>query len=179
MNLVLKRMIKEGYSVLPNGKKIKVHSSIQQQDGELLAKIIRKLKPKTCLEVGLGYGISTLFILEELSKMKDSKLIGIDGFQFETGFNKITQGHGWDGVGVHNVKSAGYGSIYKLYNSISQDILPQLKRKGLRIDFANVDGGGKFDELMVDFFYINEMLKVGELLFLIATSALLWKYAIL
>ena len=43
----------------------------------------------------------------------------------------------------------------------SEVALPELYDKGLRVDVAIIDGVHTLDHTMIDFFYINRMLKVG------------------
>jgi len=41
-------------------------------------------------------------------------------------------------------------------------VLPELERSGQRVDFAFIDGWHTFDFTLVDFFFIDRMLKVGS-----------------
>ena len=43
----------------------------------------------------------------------------------------------------------------------SEFALPQLLKEGAVLDFAFIDGWHTFDHVLVDFFYINRMLRVG------------------
>ena len=43
----------------------------------------------------------------------------------------------------------------------SHHVLPKLAAEGRKIDFAFIDGWHTFDHTLIDFFYIDEMLRVG------------------
>lgn len=60
-----------------------------------------------------------------------------------------------------NLKRAGYDSMVELVHKTSQAALPQLVDRGLRIDFAFIDGLHTFDHALVDFFYIDQLLRIG------------------
>jgi hypothetical protein len=51
--------------------------------------------------------------------------------------------------------------MIELHEAPSFQVLPKLQADGLRIDFAFIDGCHTFDYAMVDFFYIDKMLRVG------------------
>ena len=60
--------------------KIKKYAKFQQEKNEpyFINGIIRKLKPKKCLEIGVAYGGSAILILNALKEIKDSFLISLD-----------------------------------------------------------------------------------------------------
>lgn len=145
-------MVKTGLTILPSGEYTEITGFIDPLCGILLQKIIRDLKPKISLEVGLGFGISTLYILESMHDTNGQKLIGIDPAQFDK--------H-WRGGGLYNIRRAGYGSLYEFHENTSQQILPKLAENGQLIDFAFIDGWHTFDHTLIDFFYIDQMLNIG------------------
>ncbi|MCI0545826.1 MAG: class I SAM-dependent methyltransferase [Candidatus Rokubacteria bacterium] len=127
------------------------HSYIPREEGEFLQKLILEVKPRVSVEVGLGYGISSLFICEALTQVQAERHIIIDPYQFP----------GWGGIGLHNLKEAGYDRLVDFREAPSHLALPQLEAEGLRIDFAFIDGWHTFDYALVDFFYIDRLLRVG------------------
>jgi predicted O-methyltransferase YrrM len=144
MGSVLQEILKTGFA---DGISVPLHSQIRKADGKFLQSIIRKIQPHVCLEVGLAFGISALFIREVLDPR--SRYIAIDPFQH----------HYWHGIGLTNLRRAGYE--VEFYEETSQAILPRLWANGLTIDFAFIDGMHTFDHALVDFFYIDRMLRVG------------------
>jgi predicted O-methyltransferase YrrM len=149
---VLRSILETGRTILPSGDDVAATSCIDRASGALLQRAIRKLRPSIAVEVGLAFGISTLYILDALSEVGGEKLIGIDPAQHDD--------H-WRGGGLHNVLRSGYNSLYEFHEDTSQRVLPRLVAKGQRVDFAFVDGWHTLDHVLVDFFYIDQMLRVG------------------
>jgi hypothetical protein len=151
-NPVLEEIIRSGEVVLPSGERVPVSSNIDPACGALLQKAIVEARPKIAIEVGLAYGISTLYMLEALAAAGAQKLIGMDPAQFD---------NFWRGGGLHNVKRSGYGGLYEFHESSSQQVLPMLAARGERVGLGFIDGWHTFDHALVDFFYIDQILEVG------------------
>jgi predicted O-methyltransferase YrrM len=127
---------------------VKVHGYISLSEGQFLQKLVGQLDPTVTLEVGLGFGVSALFICDALNIRNETQHIIIEPKQ-------------WEGVGIANLRRAGYGDIVRLIEAPSYRALPELERLGQRIDFAFIDGWHTFDFCLLDFFYIDRMLNVG------------------
>ena len=165
MNSVLGEILRTGYAKAPNGQLVKMHSGINADEGEFLQKLISELKPVVSLEVGLAYGKSALFICDGLCKIPNSRHIIIDPNQHGGPW-----GDSWEGVGLHNLRRAGYEEMIEFYEEPSYQALPKLQAQGCNIDFAFVDGWHTFDYTMIDFFYIDKMLRVGGIVVLDDTN---------
>ena len=152
LNRVLQNIVQTGRTVLPSGEEVEATSYIDQACGSLLQKVIRTIRPKVGVEVGLAFGISTLYILEAMRDSGGEKLIGMDPAQHDD--------H-WRGGGLHNVCRAGLESLYEFHENTSQQVLPGLVGQGQTIQFAFIDGWHTFDHTLIDFFYIDQMLEVG------------------
>jgi predicted O-methyltransferase YrrM len=135
----------DGSEVLP------LDSAITPDVGGFLQTLIRQRKPKTTLEVGLAFGVSALFICEALQEYGGLHHIAIDAFQ-------STQ---WKGIGVNNLKLAGFGNLAELRESYSHLALAELEALGTRIDFAFIDGWHAFDSALTDFFHVYRLLSLG------------------
>lgn len=157
MNPVLENILRTGNTASSCGEIIKVHSQISEKEGESLQEMILKISPKVSLEIGLGFGIASLYICEALAKVQAERHIIIDPFQHQA----WPGNPGWKGIGLLNLKRAGYEKIVQFHEAPSFKVLPKLQADGCRIDFAFVDGWHTFDYVMVDFFYIDKMLRVG------------------
>jgi len=157
MNPVLEKILRTGNTTSANGEIIKAHSQISEKEGEFLQEIISEVRPKVSLEIGLAYGIASLFICEALAKVQAERHIVIDPFQREAWKGNP----GWKGIGLLNLRRAGYEKMIEFHEAPSFRVLPKLEADGVRIDFAFIDGWHTFDYVMVDFFYIDKMLRVG------------------
>jgi predicted O-methyltransferase YrrM len=151
MNPVLETILRTGNTTSADGEIIKVHSQISEKEGELLQEIISEVRPRVSLEIGLAYGIASLYICEALAKVQAERHIIIDPCQHQ----------GWKGIGFLNLRRAGYEKMIEFHEAPSFRVLPKLEADGLRIDFAFIDGWHTFDYVMVDFFHIDKMLRVG------------------
>jgi predicted O-methyltransferase YrrM len=83
MNPVLEKILRTGNTTSIGGEIIRVHSQISEEEGELLQEMILELRPKVSLEIGLGFGISSLYICEALAKVEAERHIIIDPFQYQ------------------------------------------------------------------------------------------------
>lgn len=115
-----------------------------RQEGEFLQKIIDEAKPKQSLEIGLAYGVSSLFICDALARIPGARHIIVDPAQFDAEY--------WKGAGLNNLKAAGYSEMIEFYNLPSHIALPKLESDGRQVEFAFIDGAHQFDHVMVDFF---------------------------
>jgi len=157
LNPVLKEVIRTGSCKSPEGGTIKIQFGVSPEEGRFLQSIISELKPVVSLEVGLAYGISALFICDALPKTDRTRHIVIDPYQLVG----PSWGDSWKGIGLSNLKDAGFENIVEFHDLPSHIALPKLESQGVKIDFAFIDGWHTFDHTLVDFFYIDRMLKVG------------------
>ena len=156
MNPVLERILDTGM-VSDGTKTVRLHSNMQQEEGDLIQRIITTVRPSMTLETGMAYGISTLYICEALSRLPHpAKHIAIDP----------DQSKGWQGIGRYNVQQAGYEQMVQIIEEGSEIALPRLLADGVRIEFAVIDGWHTFDHALIDFFYINRMLSIGGVVLL-------------
>lgn len=134
----------------PDFPQLPVH--VDKAEGAFLQAIIATLRPSTTLEVGCAYGVSTLYICEALAALGTPvRHIVIDPFQ-------ATQ---WKGIGLRNASAAGFGAMIEFHGDYSELALPRLVARGDVLDFALVDGWHTFDQVMVEFYYLSRLLRVG------------------
>lgn len=146
-----------GVTILSDGAPVPVHSNMGPESGRLIQTAIQATLPSMGLEVGLAFGISTLYILDAMRSHGDGVLIGIDPAQHDAT---------WRGGGLQNVKRAGFNDRYLFHEEQSQIVLPRLDAAGTRVQFALIDGWHTFDHTLVDFFFIDRMLDVGGIIIL-------------
>ncbi len=175
MNPVLEEILRTGFAISRSGKRLQVRSHITAEEGNFLQEIVAEIKPRVSLEVGFAYGVSTLFICETLASQPAARHIVIDPHQFQpTGMQK---GHEtYDGAGLYNLKKAGYDRFVEFLEVPSQLALPKLVSEGVQVDFAFIDGFHTFDFALVDFFYVDRLLRCGGVVVLDDTDfPSLWK----
>jgi predicted O-methyltransferase YrrM len=151
MHDILKEILETGQVIDENNNVFKLHSHTEAKQGKELQRILTEIKPKVSLEIGLAYGISSLFILEVISKLENSRHIIIDPFPDVY----------WNNIGLVNIKRAGYSRFITFYKDFSYNILPKLYQENLKIDFAYIDSTKVFDFILTDFFFIDKLLNVG------------------
>ena len=99
MNPVAQRILEtgavsDGDVVYPLGQ-----YHMDAREGSVLQKAIAAVRPIVSLEIGMAYGLSTLFICEELAKQHGKAThVVIDPFQNSD----------WRGIGMRHVREAGY-----------------------------------------------------------------------
>jgi predicted O-methyltransferase YrrM len=121
---------------------------VKKAAGEFIYALIKKNKLKSTLESGLGLGVSAAYIISATR----SKHIAIDPF-YKTE---------WDSsIAMANMKKLGFNDLLIYYKDYSYNILPQLAKKGLKLDFAFIDGDHKYDSIFIDYFYMDLMLQKG------------------
>ena len=125
-----------GVTILSDGAPVPVHSNMGPESGRLIQTAIQATLPSMGLEVGLAFGISTLYILDAMRSHGDGVLIGIDPAQHDAT---------WRGGGLQNVKRAGFNDRYLFHEEQSQIVLPRLDAAGTRVQFALIDGWHTFD----------------------------------
>ena len=166
MNPVLRELITTRTMLGEDGGRIPIDSQITEEEGRHIQRVIAAIKPKTTLEVGMAYGVSTLFICEALVGAGGAKHLVIDPYQNDVPDPSRKNGErpadqGWSGMGLLNVRRAGYERLVEFHGTPSYAALPQILATGQKIDFALIDGMHTFDYALVDFFFIDLLLNIG------------------
>lgn len=150
MNLVLENILQSG-RVGAGPKERPLAAEVSPDIGAFVTDVILSHKPKVSLEVGLAYGVSALYICDALTKVGAKKHYLVDP-------NQTAE---WDSIGISNLHAAGFQSLVELREQMSHTALPQLCNEGVKIDFAFIDGWHVFDQVIVDFFFIDKLLPIG------------------
>jgi predicted O-methyltransferase YrrM len=152
MNPVLSEILRSGQVTDADGVCRPLSDAIRQAGGQLIMQVFESVKPDASLETGFAYGVSTLFACSALEhNAKPARHIVIDPRQTAD----------FDGIGLLNIKRAGYDRFVELREAPSEIALPELHQAKTRIQAAIIDGFHTFDHALVDFFYVNKMLDVG------------------
>jgi predicted O-methyltransferase YrrM len=140
------------------GETIKLDSAtrISIEQGLLLHALIDKNNVSKTLEIGFAYGFSTIWMLDALEKKVGAKHIAIDPFEKTL----------WHSVGVSQVNKLQARVGFEWVEDYAIHAVSDMIRKKQFVDFIYIDGGHRFDDVMVDFYLCDQVLSVGGILVL-------------
>lgn len=122
-------------------------TSLSKEEAEFIFNFIKKENLKKTMEVGLAFGYSTAYIMSAT----ESEHVAIDPFQ-----NKQ-----WRNLGKKNIRALGFGDKLSIMEDYSHNALPELLKANQRFEFIFIDGGHKYDEIFVDWYYSDLILEKG------------------
>jgi predicted O-methyltransferase YrrM len=128
-------------------------SAISREEGQFLKTLASEAEIRSTIEIGCANGVSTLHICWGLSGKDDVFHLIVDPNQTTYMQRK----------GIANVERAGF-KCFRLLEEPSELALPDLLRSGACFDMAFIDGFHTADQTMVDFYYLDRMLRVGGIL---------------
>jgi predicted O-methyltransferase YrrM len=137
--------------------------AIGPQEGLALRSWVRRAAASRTLETGLGYAVSTLFIVEGLLENgPDGRHVAADPYQRRGLSSHRTS---YEGVGLRILDEAGVRDVVEFYEEESQIVLPRLLAEGRRFDFAFLDGNHRFEGVFLDLIYSGRLLDEGGMIF--------------
>jgi predicted O-methyltransferase YrrM len=128
--------------------------SVTAERGAFIAGVCREYRPSATLEIGMAWGMSTLFMLEAMAETGAAHPgchAVIDPFQFSYFHN----------AALKAVRDAGAFELIEFYAEPSQIVLPRMVSAGRRFDLAFIDGDHRFEAAFLDFYFIDQLLKPG------------------
>jgi predicted O-methyltransferase YrrM len=133
-------------------------TSVTPERGRFLGDLCRTEKPVATLEIGMAWGVSTLFILEALAQngAPEGAHAVADPFQSTR----------WHGAGVRAIREAGATKMIEFHEEPSEILLPRLSERRQIFDLAFIDGNHRFDAVFVDLIFVNRILKPGGVIIL-------------
>lgn len=153
---ILDRILTSASVTDEEGKSYPIHSHTSPAQLKFLDEIITTKNFSKGLEIGLAYGISTLQILESLSKVThDFSHVVMDPYQQE-----------WNNIGKLNIVRSGFEKNVRFFELPSDQVLPQLVNESQPFDFVYIDSTKVFELLIVDVHYITKLLEIGGVLVL-------------
>ena len=158
---LLDNILRDGCVCADGGTIMSLHSHLPAEAGWMLQRIIHDLDARTTLEIGMAFGISTLFICEALTTLANNSSEHGSPTPRHFAIDPNQRTSEWCGVGLRHVRLAGFEDIVDFREFPSHQALPDLEREGVHIDFAFVDGWHTFDYVMVDLFLIDRLLRIG------------------
>jgi predicted O-methyltransferase YrrM len=122
-------------------------------EGEALREWVSREGATQTIEIGLGYGISALFVCQGLLENGDAaaRHVVVDPHQ-ATRFG---------GCGLQVLEEAGVAPLVEYHAEESQIALPRLLSQGRGFDLAFVDGNHRFDGVFLDLVYLGRLLRRG------------------
>ena len=161
---VRERLVNAGTIVGPDGRSRKLFPvAIGIDEGAALRGWVREEGARRTLEVGLGFAISTLFILEGLLENgSDVPHVAADPYQLKS---LPTHRTTYAGVGLHILEEAGVRDLVEFHAEQSQIVLPRLLAEGRELDFVFLDGNHRFEAVFVDLFYSGRLLRDRGIVF--------------
>jgi predicted O-methyltransferase YrrM len=156
---VIERLVLDGTTAASDGT---VHTlfpiAVSPAEGEALHEWVAREGARQTIEIGLGYGISALFICEALVATGDlaARHVAIDPYQ-ATRFGNC---------GLQVLAQARLSELVEFHALESQVALPHFLSQGRRFDFAFVDGNHRFDSVFLDLVYLGRLLRPGGIIFL-------------
>jgi predicted O-methyltransferase YrrM len=162
---VIDRLVRDGTAVArADGSSHELFPiAVPPEVGEALGAWVRRENAKRTIEIGLGYGISALYICEGLvaSGHPDARHVAIDPYQ-----TSGPDGRGFASCGLQFLEDAGLKSIIEHHEEESQIALPRLLADGRTFDLAFVDGNHRFDRVFLDLYYLGRLVRRGGIVIL-------------
>jgi predicted O-methyltransferase YrrM len=156
---VIERLVRDGSAIArSNGTTHRIFPvAASEAEGEALREWVTREGARQTIEVGLGYGISTLFICEGLLKGASPTVrhVAVDPHQATRFAN----------CGRQFIEDAGLAELVAYYAEESLIALPRLLSKGRRFDLAFVDGNHRFDGVFLDLVYLGSLGRAGGIVF--------------
>jgi predicted O-methyltransferase YrrM len=122
--------------------------------GVTINSLMRAHSVKRSLEIGLAYGFSTVWMLDALRSQRDSLHIAIDPFELRS----------WHGIGLVQIKKLDLDRHFQWVEDYSIHALSDLIRQQAQFDFIYIDGNHRFDDVVVDFYLSDQVLRPGGLI---------------
>jgi len=134
------------------------NTSVTPERGRFIGDLCRAEHATATIEIGMAWGLSTLFLLEALAANEAppcSHLVS-DPFQSSR----------WHGAALRSIREAGAAEMIEFYEEPSEIVLPRIVTNKRVFDFAFIDGNHRFDAVFVDMIFINRLLRPGGVMVL-------------
>ncbi len=122
---------------------------ISMLQGAVLHKLVRQTGAQSTLEIGFAYGFSTMWLLSALPA--GARHAAVDPHERAM----------YAGVGLRQVQRLGAQAAFEWREAFSIHALSDAIRRGERHDLIFIDGNHRFDDVLVDFYLADQVLKVG------------------
>ena len=151
----LQQFLRTGTANGTNGKIFTdVSSNSTTSNLILLQLLLCESRAKATLEVGMAFGASTLVFAHH----HNSQGARNEGRHTAIDPNEDTV---YDSAGRKCLEAAGLSRNVRVLPAPSSEALPAFFAEGRRIDLAYIDGSHLFEDVFLDFYYINRLLREG------------------
>jgi predicted O-methyltransferase YrrM len=156
---VIERLVRDGSVVARSDGTL--HSifpvAASAAEGEALRDWVTRERATNTIEIGLGYGVSALFVCEGLlaNGRAGTSHVVLDPYQ-ATRFADC---------GLQFLEEAGLGQLVEYHADESQIALPRFLSEGRSFDLAFVDGNHRFDGVFLDLIYLGRLVRAGGIVF--------------
>ncbi len=158
LNDYIEDLYKKYYIEDELGKKHYIGSGIKPPEGYHLYSLIKDNNFKNVCEVGMAYGMSSVYICQAF---KDSGLSGQSLISIDP--NQSTQ---WENLGKLNLERAGLSGYSTVMEEKSFVAFSQLLERKYIFDLVFIDGMHLMDYTLSDLMYANKVTKVGSVIVL-------------
>ncbi|MGH2681230.1 MAG: class I SAM-dependent methyltransferase [Actinomycetota bacterium] len=159
MRLVIERLVRDGTAVARSDGSL--HNlfpiAITAAEGKALGSWVGREAATHTIEIGLGYGLSALYIGEALLSggSTGAQHVVVDPYQTAR----------FDDCGLQLLDEAGLEELVEFHGEESQVVLPRFLSEGRDFDLAFVDGNHRFDGVFLDLVYLGRLLRPGGVVF--------------
>lgn len=154
-NPTLREILETGRTTDLAGQTHAVPDTISAEEANILITLVQQVQPQVSLETGTAFGVAALTIcvaLAGLAPQDPPRLhYGVDPTPLSR------QGGGAPAL----LRRADLEVHFTLLEGPAYLQLPDLLAAGVQLDFAFIDGRYTFDYKLLDFFYIDKMLRPG------------------
>jgi predicted O-methyltransferase YrrM len=137
--------------------------AVTREAGEFLRDLVLRERPTRTLEVGLGLGLSALWIVDGLLGAAHG-----GGDTDAPPRHTIIEpaAHVFGNSGKQTLRRAGVEPWITLHEASSQHRLASMSEQGEQFDLAYIDGGHRFDEVLIDLYFAQRVVRPGGLIVL-------------
>jgi predicted O-methyltransferase YrrM len=154
---VIERLLRDGTVTSRSGTAHTVFPvAVNAAEGEALEHWVRSEGATRTIEIGLGYGVSALFICAGLlANGSDVQHVVVDPHQATR----------FESCGLQLLEEAGVDALVEHHAEESQTALPRFLSEGREFDLAFVDGNHRFDSVFLDLVYLERLVQPGAIVF--------------
>jgi predicted O-methyltransferase YrrM len=156
---VIERLIRDGTAVArSDGTRHRIFPvAVYAVEGEALREWVLREGATRTIEIGLGYGISALYICEGLLGNADpaARHVALDPYQATRFAN----------CGLQFLEEAGVAGMVEHHAEVSEIALPRFLGEDRSFHLAFVDGNHRFDGVFIDLVFLGRLLRSDGIVF--------------